>query len=76
MKKKALLKLEDGKEVELGIREGGCGTSALDIKYLYKNTGLCTYDPVFVLTAECFSSITFIDDGEGKLGQAQRVPGS
>ncbi|WP_339046019.1 citrate synthase [Candidatus Mesenet endosymbiont of Agriotes lineatus] len=67
MNKKALLKLENGKEVELAILEGKCGPSALDIKDLYKNTGLFTYDPGFVSTAACSSSITFIDGEEGKL---------
>ncbi|XGA08575.1 MAG: citrate synthase [Wolbachia endosymbiont of Xenopsylla cheopis] len=67
MSKKALLKLENGKEVELAILEGKCGPSALDIKDLYKNTGLFTYDPGFVSTAACSSSITFIDGEEGKL---------
>lgn len=67
MSKKALLKLEDGKEVELAILDGSCGPSALDIKDLYKNTGLFTYDPGFVSTAACSSSITFIDGEEGRL---------
>lgn len=67
MSKKALLKLENGKEVELAIFEGSIGPSVLDIKDLYKNTGLFTYDPGFVSTAACSSSITFIDGEEGKL---------
>ncbi len=67
MNKKALLKLENGNEIELPILDGNIGPSVLDIKDLYKNTGLFTYDPGFVSTASCASSITFINGEEGTL---------
>ncbi|MBD0391468.1 citrate synthase [Wolbachia endosymbiont of Pentalonia nigronervosa] len=67
MDKKALLKLDNGIEVELPILSGTAGPSVLSVKDLYKTTGLFTYDPGFVSTASCSSSITFIDGNEGIL---------
>lgn len=67
MNKRALLKLGDDIEVELPILSGTMGPSAIDVKNLYKTTGLFTYDPGFVSTASCSSSITFIDGDAGLL---------
>lgn len=67
MDKKALLKLDNGIEVELPILSGTAGPAVLSVKDLYKTTGLFTYDPGFVSTASCSSSITFIDGNEGIL---------
>ena len=39
----------------------------LDIRNLYKDTGLFTYDPGFTSTASCQSKITFIDGENGIL---------
>lgn len=67
MDKKALLELGDGSKIELPILSGTIGPDVLNVKDLYKTTGLFTYDPGFVSTASCSSSITFIDGDEGVL---------
>ncbi|WP_349967312.1 citrate synthase [Wolbachia endosymbiont of Armadillidium arcangelii] len=67
MDKKALLELSNGLKIELPILSGTIGPDVLNIKDLYKTTGLFTYDPGFVSTASCSSSITFIDGDEGVL---------
>ncbi|MCA7010069.1 citrate synthase [Wolbachia endosymbiont of Tribolium confusum] len=67
MDKKVLLELSNGLKVELPILSGTVGPDVLNIKDLYKKTGLFTYDPGFVSTASCSSTITFIDGDEGVL---------
>ncbi|QOD38776.1 citrate synthase [Candidatus Wolbachia massiliensis] len=67
MDKKALLELSDGSKFELPILSGTTGSDVLNIKDLYRITGLFTYDPGFVSTASCSSAITFIDGDEGVL---------
>ncbi|WP_168456284.1 citrate synthase [Wolbachia endosymbiont of Ctenocephalides felis wCfeJ] len=67
MDNKALLELSDGLKVELPILNGTMGPDVLNIKDLYKETGLFTYDPGFVSTASWSSAITFIDGDEGIL---------
>jgi len=58
---KALLKLPNiEQEIELPIIDGTKGPSAIDVRNLYKNTGYFTYDPGFMSTASCDSSITYI----------------
>ena len=59
-KKIAKLTLENGKSIELPIVDGSIGSSAIDISHLAKND-LITYDPGFMSTASCESSITYID---------------
>ncbi|APR98438.1 citrate synthase [Wolbachia endosymbiont of Folsomia candida] len=67
MDKKAFLELSDGSKIELPVLSGTTGPDVLNIKDLYKTTGLFTYDPGFVSTASCSSKITFIDGDEGVL---------
>ncbi|OCA06791.1 citrate synthase [Wolbachia endosymbiont of Trichogramma pretiosum] len=67
MDKKALLELSNGSKIDLPVLSGTVGPDVLNIKDLYKKTGLFTYDPGFVSTASCSSSITFIDGDEGVL---------
>ncbi|MDR2831707.1 MAG: citrate synthase [Rickettsiales bacterium] len=67
MDKKALLELSDGSKIELPVLSGTIGPDVLNIKDLYKTTRLFTYDPGFVSTASCSSTITFIDGDEGVL---------
>lgn len=67
MNKKALLELSNGLKIELPVLSGTMGYDVLNIKDLYKVTGLLTYDPGFVSTASCSSAITFIDGDEGVL---------
>ena len=59
--------LLDDTEIELNLIEGTVGPSAIDIRTLYKKTGLLTYDPGFMSTASCSSAITFIDGEKGIL---------
>ena len=64
--KKAKLSI-DGKNVEFPIYEAQEGPGVIDISSLYKETGHFTYDPGFLSTAACDSSITFIDGEKGIL---------
>ena len=63
--KKAILKVE-GKEVELPILQGTAGQDVIDVRTL-GSTGYFTYDPGFMATGSCESSITYIDGAEGVL---------
>ena len=56
-----------GKSIELPVRNGTEGPPAVDISPLYRDFGYFTYDPGFVSTASCRSSITFIDGEQGVL---------
>jgi len=56
-----------GKSVELPVMEGSIGPQVIDIRRLYAQTGYFTYDPGFMATAACRSSITYIDGDEGIL---------
>lgn len=56
-----------GKTIEIPILQGSCGPDVLDIRNLYAQTGLFTYDPGFTSTASCESKITYIDGDEGIL---------
>ena len=57
----------DGKSVALPVRSGTIGPNVIDVAQLYKETGNFTYDPGFTSTANCSSSITFIDGDKGEL---------
>src|SRR5579863_4458877 len=56
-----------GKSVELPVLEGSIGPKVIDVRKLYAQTGYFTYDPGFMATAACRSSITYIDGDEGVL---------
>src|SRR5579864_3268042 len=56
-----------GKSIELPVMEGSIGPKVIDVRKLYAQTGYFTYDPGFMATAACRSSITYIDDDEGIL---------
>jgi citrate synthase len=57
----------DGKTYEFPILHGKEGPSTIDISSLYTQSGYFTYDPGFLSTAACKSSITYIDGDEGIL---------
>ena len=57
----------DGKRSELPIHKGTLGPDVVDIGSLYREQGVFTYDPGFVSTGACASSITFIDGQKGIL---------
>ena len=64
---KATLNYADGKSVDLPIYSGAHGPDVIDIRKLYAQTGMFTYDPGFLSTASCNSTITFIDGDKGEL---------
>ena len=55
------------KTLELPVIHGAEGPSVIDVRKLYGETGMFTYDPGFTSTASCDSSITYIDGEEGIL---------
>ena len=57
----------DGKDYELPIHSPTAGPDVLDIRKLYAQAGVFTYDPGYTSTASCDSTITFIDGDEGVL---------
>jgi citrate synthase len=59
--------LLDGKEYDLPIMSPTAGPDVIDIRKLYGEAGVFTYDPGFTSTASCDSTITFIDGGKGEL---------
>jgi citrate synthase len=56
-----------GKTIDLPIKRGTIGPDVVDIRSLYGETGMFTYDPGFTSTASCESKITFIDGDAGVL---------
>ncbi len=56
-----------GKSYELPVIEGTMGPRVIDIRKLYGEAGMFTYDPGFTSTASCESEITFIDGEQGVL---------
>ena len=58
---------ENGQSFEIPVLKGTDGPNVLDIRSLYKDTGMFTYDPGYTSTASCDSSITFIDGHKGIL---------
>src|ERR1700712_4049040 len=65
---KATLSFSDNSpSVELPIYKGTVGPDVIDIRKLYGQTGKFTYDPGFMSTAACNSSITYIDGDKGEL---------
>jgi len=57
----------DGSEIELPVRSGTLGPDVLEIGRLYRDQRVFTYDPGFMATGSCESTITFIDGDEGIL---------
>ncbi|AXT28466.1 citrate (Si)-synthase [Ruegeria sp. AD91A] len=56
-----------GKEYELPIHSPTAGPDVIDIRKLYSQAGVFTYDPGFTSTASCDSTITYIDGEKGEL---------
>ncbi len=57
----------NGKSLELPVFSGEIGPDVIDIRKLYAETGMFTYDPGFTSTASCESQITYIDGDKGTL---------
>jgi citrate synthase len=65
---KATLSFSNGSpSVELPVYHGSIGPDVVDIRKLYAQTGMFTYDPGFLSTASCQSTITYIDGDKGEL---------
>ena len=65
---KATLSFSNGSpSVDLPVYEGSVGPNVVDIRKLYAQTGMFTYDPGFMSTAACQSAITYIDGDKGEL---------
>ena len=65
---KATLTFSDGTPaLDLPLYKGSIGPDVIDIRALYGKTGKFTYDPGFLSTASCNSSITYIDGDKGEL---------
>ena len=55
------------KTIECNVVEGSVGPKVIDIRKLYAQTGMFTYDPGFTSTASCDSALTYIDGDAGIL---------
>jgi citrate synthase len=55
------------KRLELPVLSGTEGPNVVDIRKLYADADLFTYDPGFTSTASCESDLTFIDGDKGVL---------
>ncbi len=58
---------ETGESWELPTIHGSIGPKVIDIRKLYEQSGVFTYDPGFTSTASCSSEITYIDGDKGIL---------
>jgi len=56
-----------GRQIELPVKHPTQGPSVVDIGSFYRELGYFTYDPGFLSTASCQSSITYIDGEQGIL---------
>ncbi|MDP2066093.1 MAG: citrate synthase [Burkholderiaceae bacterium] len=65
---KATLSFSNGSpSVDLPVYSGSIGPDVIDIRKLYAQTGMFTYDPGFLSTAATQSAITYIDGDKGEL---------
>jgi len=67
LEKQATLKLPDGRTIDFPVLAGSVGPDVVDIRALYGKMGVFTYDPGFLSTASCASTITYIDGDAGVL---------
>ncbi|MCB9957261.1 MAG: citrate (Si)-synthase [Rhodospirillaceae bacterium] len=56
-----------GKTFTYPVLNGTVGPSVIDIRNLYRDTGMFTYDPGYTSTGSCDSRITYIDGDQGIL---------
>ena len=65
---KATLSFSNGSpSIDMPVYKGTVGPDVVDIRKLYAQTGMFTYDPGFLSTASCQSAITYIDGDKGEL---------
>ena len=58
---------ESGSSFELPVIDGSVGPDVLDIRKLYGETGMFTFDPGYGATGSCKSGLTYIDGDKGVL---------
>lgn len=56
-----------GKDMDLAVLSPTVGPDCVDIRKLYGQAGVFTFDPGFTSTASCESAITYIDGDKGEL---------
>ncbi|HEX2885845.1 citrate synthase [Vineibacter terrae] len=56
-----------GKSWKFPVLAGSTGPDVIDVRKLYGDTGMFTYDPGFTSTGSCESKITYIDGDQGIL---------
>jgi len=56
-----------GQTTELPLLSGTIGPKVMDIRKLYNDLGVFTFDPGYTATGSCESKITYIDGDEGVL---------
>jgi citrate synthase len=65
---KATLSFSNGSpSIDMPVYSGNIGPDVIDIRKLYGQSGMFTYDPGFLSTASCQSAITYIDGDKGEL---------
>ena len=67
MTDKAVMMKTPGGDFDSPVLDGTVGPQVMDIRKLYGQTGMFTYDPGFTSTASCESAITYIDGEKGIL---------
>ena len=55
------------KQLDLPIYQGTIGPDVIDIRRLYSDGGVFTFDPGYTSTGSCESAITYIDGDKGEL---------
>ena len=58
---------QSGASVELPVMSGTLGPDVIDIRKLYGETNMFTFDPGYGATGSCLSGLTYIDGEEGVL---------
>ena len=67
MTKESLTLAGGSLSVDLPILEGSVGPKVIDVRKLYAQSDMFTFDPGFTSTASCESKITYIDGDKGEL---------
>ena len=62
-----LIDRRTGQSWDFPLISGTLGPDVIDVRRLYAETGLFTFDPSYTSTASCESAITFIDGDKGVL---------
>jgi citrate synthase len=57
----------NGQQFEFPVMQATQGPDAVDIGRLYRTAGFFSYDPGFLSTASCHSSLTYLDGEQGVL---------